>query len=160
MPVDHIQHILIHSDDPDATARWFEENIGLRRGDNPDFKVPVISMYVGDVHAIHIAPFPDAAGDTGRFQERYLGGRKSEARWGSGVIDHVAFGCTGLADMVDRLDSHDASYLKRQAGEGALFQLFIDGPNGIRVELNFDAAEAKAAGIEPDMTAAEAVAAE
>lgn len=158
MPVDHIQHLLIHTDDVEATALWFEENLGLRRGDNPDFKVPVVWMYVGDVHAIHIAPFPDE-GTTQRFQERYLGGRKSEARIGSGVIDHVAFGCTGLVEMIARLDAHMATYLKRQAGEGALFQLFIDGPNGIRVELNFPAAEAEAAGIEPDMTAAQAVAA-
>jgi hypothetical protein len=158
MPVDHIQHILIHSDDPDATAAWFADNIGLRRGGNPDFHVPVIWMYAGDVHAIHIAPFPEA-GETQRFQERYLGGRKSDARWGSGVIDHVAFGCTGLAGMIERLDGHQAKYLKRQAGAGALFQLFVDGPNGIRVELNFPAAEAVAAGIRPDMTAAEAVAA-
>lgn len=157
MPVDHIQHVLIHSDDPDGTARWFADNIGLRRGDNPDFKVPVIWMYAGDVHAIHIAPFPDE-GETQRFQERYLGGRKSEERWGSGVIDHVAFGCTGLVDMLDRLDRHEAHYLRRQAGDGALFQLFVDGPNGIRVELNFAAAEAETAGIEPDMTAAAAVA--
>ena len=158
MPVDHIQHILIHSDDIEASATWFEENIGLRRGTHPDFKVPLIWLYVGDVHAIHIAPFPED-GETARFQERYLGGRKSEARWGSGVIDHVAFGCTGLADMIARLDTAKATYLKRQAGDGALFQLFIDGPNGVRVELNFPAAEAVAAGIAPDMTAAEAVAA-
>jgi catechol 2,3-dioxygenase-like lactoylglutathione lyase family enzyme len=158
MPVDHIQHILIHSDDIEATAKWFEDNIGLRRGNHPDFKVPLVWLYVGDVHAIHIAPFPEE-GETQRFQDRYLGGRKSEARCGSGVIDHVAFGCTGLVDMIDRLDGHKATYLKRQAGDGALFQLFIDGPNGIRVELNFPAAEAIDAGIKPDMTAAEAVAA-
>lgn len=159
MPVDHIQHILIHTDDIEATASWFENNLGLRRGTAPDFKVPVIWLYVGDVHAIHIAPFPEE-GETQRFQDRYLGGRKTEVTWGSGVIDHVAFGCTGLAELIERLNSHGAKYLKRQAGDGALFQLFIDGPNGIRVELNFAAEEAEAAGIEPDMTAAEAVAAQ
>ena len=57
-----------------------------------------------------------------------------------------------------RLDRGGAKYIKRQANAGDLFQLFIEGPNGIRVELNFDAAEAEAAGIEPDMDAAAAVA--
>ena len=159
MSVDHIQHILIHTDDVEETASWFEENLGLMRGAVPDFKVPVVWLYVGDVPAIHIAPFPEE-GETQRFQDRYLGGRKTEVDWGSGVIDHVAFGCTGLAGMIDRLDTHKAKYLKRQANAGDLFQLFIDGPNGMRIELNFAAAEAEAAGIKPDMTAAQAVAAE
>lgn len=157
MPVDHIQHILIHTNDVEETAAWFENNLGLKRGHVPDFRVPVVWIYVGAVPALHIAPFPEE-GASQRFQERYLGGRKTEVEWGSGLIDHVAFGCTGLADMIARLDTHGASYLKRQANVGDLFQLFIDGPNGIRVELNFDAAEAVADGIEPDMTAAEAVA--
>ena len=34
----------------------------------------------------------------------------------------------------------------------------LPGPTGMRVELNFDAAEAEAHGIKPAMTAAEAVA--
>ena len=157
MPVDHMQHVLIHTDDVEGTAQWFEKNLGLRRGDNPDFKVPLIWLYVGDVHAIHIAEFPKE-GETQRFQDRYLGGRRTEVRYGSGVIDHVAFHCTGLVDMVARLDGEKANYLKRQANDGDLFQLFIDAPNGMRIVLNFDAAEAKAASMKPDLTAAEAVA--
>ena len=70
----------------------------------------------------------------------------------------MAFHCTGLVDMVARLDGEKANYLKRQANDGDLFQLFIDAPNGMRIELNFDAAEAKAASMKPDLTAAEAVA--
>lgn len=158
MPVDHIQHILIHTDDVEGTARWFEDNLGLKRGAHPDFKVPLVWVYVGDVPALHIAPFPEE-GETRRFQDNYLGGRRTEVTYGSGVIDHVAFHCHGLAEMVDRLDRHGAHYLKRQANPDDLFQLFVDAPNGMRVELNFPAAEARDSGIRPDMTAEQAVAA-
>ena len=157
MAVDHIQHILIHTDDVEGTARWFEDNLGLVRGGNPDFKVPLVWLYVGEVPAIHIAPFPEE-GETRRFQDNYLGGRRTQVRYGSGVIDHVAFHCHDLAGTIARLDRKGARYLKRQANEGDLFQLFVDAPNGMRIELNFPAAEAAAAGIAPDMTAAEAVA--
>jgi len=158
MALDHMQHILIHTDDVEGTAKWFEDNLGLRRGSHPDFRVPLVWLYVGDVHAIHIAPFPDDKDQTERFQNNYLGGRRTDVTHGSGVIDHVAFHGTGLKDMIARLDKHGANYLKRQANAGDLFQLFIDAPNGMRVELNFDAAEAEADGIKPDMTAQEAVA--
>lgn len=101
MAVDHIQHILIHTDDVEGTARWFEDNLGLARGGNPDFKVPLVWLYVGEVPAIHIAPFPEE-GETRRFQDNYLGGRRTDVRYGSGVIDHVAFHCHDLAGTIER----------------------------------------------------------
>lgn len=157
MPLNHIQHILIHTDNVEDLAGWFEVNLGLERGVTPDFKVPVVWLFIGDHDVIHIAEFPDE-GREKRFQEKYLGGRKTEVTHGSGVIDHVAFHCTELAQMIERLDANNASYLKRQANVGDLFQLFVDAPNGLRIELNFAAAEAEVGGIQPDMTAAEAVA--
>lgn len=156
MPLDHIQHLLILSEDIEETASWFEDKLGLARGPVPDFKIPVIWVYVGDVPAIHIAQIPKDE-ETRNFQQNYLGGRNTDATFGSGVIDHIAFGATDLADMVDRLDSEGANYIKRQANAGDLFQLFIEGPNGIRVELNFDAAEAEKSGIKPDLDAGQAV---
>ena len=59
--------------------------------------------------------------------------------------------------MIARPDKHDANSLKLQANAGDLFQPFIDAPNGMRVELNFDDAEAKADGISLGMTAQDAV---
>ena len=159
MPVEHIQHILIHTDDVEGVAHWFEGNLGLLRGDHPDFHVPVVWLYARGVPVIHIGQVP-REGEIKRFQDNYLGGRKSTALSGSGVIDHVAFHCTGLREIIGRLERGKVRYLKRQAGrDEGLFQLFCDGPCGMRVELNFDAAEARAAGIDPDLTAREAIAA-
>ena len=59
--------------------------------------------------------------------------------------------------MIARLDKHGANSLRRQANAGDLLSPFIDAPNGMRVELNFDDAEAKADGIRLDMTAQDAV---
>ena len=120
MPLNAIQHFLVHTDDVEALADWFERNLGLTRGVTPDFKVPVVWLFIGDHDVIHIAEFPDT-GKEKRFQEKYLGGRKTDVTHGSGVIDHVAFHCTGLAEMIARLDGQDASYLKRQANVGDLF---------------------------------------
>lgn len=157
MPLSHIEHLLLMVDDVDATADWFVENIGMDRGHTPDFKVPVTWLYIGERDVLHIAKVP-TDGKAKRFQDRYLGGAMSDDRSGTGIIDHVAFRCTGLPETIERLERNGAEFLQRQANDGDLYQLFITGPNGMRVELNFDAAEAERHGIKPSMTASEAVA--
>jgi len=60
----------------------------------------------------------------------------------AGVIDHMAFSATGLAEVKARFDAVGMNYdLRRQAGAGT-WQLFCHDPNGARVELDFDPAEA------------------
>ena len=120
--------------------------------------MPLVSLHVDDVHAIHIALFRNDTSMTQRFQDNYLGGPGTDVNHGSVVIDHVASYGTGVKDMIARLDKHGANSLRRQANAGDLLSPFIDAPNGMRVELNFDEAEAKADGIRPAMTAQDAVA--
>lgn len=158
MPLQHIEHLLLLVEDVDATADWFVDNIGLERGPTPDFKIPVTWLYIGDRDVLHIAKVPSEEKEK-RFNERYLGGRQSDDVAGTGIIDHVAFRCVGLPETIRRLEENGVDFLQRQANAGDLYQLFIKGPLGIRVELNFDAEEARSNGITPDMTAAEAIAA-
>jgi hypothetical protein len=49
------------------------------------------------------------------------------------------------------LRERKVEFSERRANGQALYQLFMYDPNGIKVELNFDAAEA--IGIEPQVTA-------
>ena len=81
---------------------------------------------------------------------QYLG-QHSDAVQGTGVIDHVAFRCTGLKDMMEHLHSLGISFNKRQVDDQGLFQLFLFDPNGIKVELNFSNSEAQ--GIRPELMA-------
>ncbi|MBI36615.1 MAG: hypothetical protein CL568_03415 [Alphaproteobacteria bacterium] len=156
MPLSHIEHLLLLVNDVETTANWFIENIGLEQGYTPDFKVKVVWLYIGNRDVLHIAQSP-VEGKEKRFQDRYLGGRLSEQNTGTGIIDHVAFRCTGLPEMIGRLERNGVKFLQRQANAGDLYQLFLTGPDGMRVELNFDSSEAESNGILPTMTAAEAV---
>jgi 4-hydroxyphenylpyruvate dioxygenase-like putative hemolysin len=158
MPLSHIEHLLLLVEDVDSTVDWFVENIGLERGHTPDFKVPVTWLYIGERDVLHIAQVPSEGTREKRFQDRYLGGLMSDQVSGTGIIDHVAFRCTGLPEVIERLERNGVEFLQRQANDGDLYQLFVTGPVGMRVELNFDAAEAERHGIIPGMTAAEAVA--
>ena len=71
----------------------------------------------------------------------YLG-QQSDATSGTGVVDHIAFRATGLRKTMSRLAELEVEFSQRQVSDQGLYQLFLFDPNGIKIELNFDAAEA------------------
>ncbi len=69
----------------------------------------------------------------------------------------MCFNCSGINEFVERLETNGIKFNERQAHDQSLYQLFFMEPiNGIKVELNFSAAEAQAAGRAPTRTAADA----
>ena len=149
MPLDHLEHFLIQTADIEGTRDWYVKVLGLREGDRPDFKFPVIWLYIGDKDVIHITEGGANVSDNRR---QYLG-QQSNALHGSGVIDHFAFRCTGLADMMKHLRRHNVAFRQRMVSDKGLFQLFLIDPNGVKIELNFSNAETQ--GIQPELMASE-----
>ena len=149
MPVQHLEHFLIQCEDIAATRDWYVKVLGFREGEHPDFKFPVCWLYLGDKDVIHIT---QGGKDVSANRKTYLG-QQSDTLHGSGVIDHMAFRCTGLKDMMEHLGSAKVPFTKRQVDDQGLFQLFLLDPNGVKIELNF--ANAEAAGITADVMASE-----
>ena len=147
MPLHHLEHFLIQTADMAATRDWYVKVLGFSEGPHPDFKFPVCWLYIGDTDVIHIT---EGGAKVSENRKRYLG-QQSDAVEGTGVIDHVAFRCTGLREMMTHLSRNGIAYNRRQVDDQGLFQLFLSDPNGIKVELNF--ANAEAAGIEPQLMA-------
>jgi hypothetical protein len=85
-------------------------------------------------------------------RKQYLG-QQSEAVSGSGVVDHIAFRANGLRDTMAHLGSLGIDFKQRMVSDQGLYQLFMFDPNGVKIELNFDNAEAIALGIEPELMA-------
>ncbi|MBL8383311.1 MAG: VOC family protein, partial [Burkholderiales bacterium] len=102
MPLDHLQHFLIQTADMEATRDFYTRVLGMRVGPSPDFKFPVIWLYIGDKDVLHIA---EGGANVSANRLAYLG-QQSDAVHGSGVVDHVAFHCTGLSDMMEHLTRH------------------------------------------------------
>ena len=149
MPLTHLEHYLIQTEDLEGTKDWYVDVLGMREGDHPDFKFPVYWLYVGDEPVLHLTV---GGKDVTENRKKYLG-QQSDATHGSGVVDHIAFRATGLRDMMGHLDDRGIEYTKRQVDDQGLFQLFLIDPNGVKVELNF--ANAEAADIEADVKASE-----
>src|SRR5207248_831577 len=117
-------------------------------GWHPDFGFPVVWLYLGGKDVVHIGSSARHASDN---QKAYLGRIAQDTGAGTGAIDHVAFRATGLAATMAHLRASGVDFKERRANGQALYQLFMFDPNGIKVELNFDAAEAE--GLEPEVTA-------
>jgi catechol 2,3-dioxygenase-like lactoylglutathione lyase family enzyme len=152
MPLKHIEHFLVAADDIDATRDWYARVLGMTSGPHPDFGFPVHWMYLGELDVVHIGP---SARMAGAIQKQYLGRTSQGSEQGTGAIDHIAFRATGLRGMLEHLRKEQISFTQRRANGQALFQLFFHDPNGIKIELNFDAREAE--GIAPELMAADLI---
>ena len=53
--------------------------------------------------------------------------------------------------MIDRFEKKGIAFRERRVDNQGLYQLFLIDPNGVKIELNFEAAEA--AGREPELMA-------
>ena len=150
MALRFLEHALILTHDPDATRDWFCTNLGFREGPHPEFGFPVRWLYIGAQDVLHIGQARHSA-----HQDTYLRtpGDKGDAEGsaagalGSGRIDHLCFACDDLRGFIDRLTANGVEFSERKAHNSSLYQLFMREPvNGIKVELNFSAEEALAAG--------------
>lgn len=149
MALRHLQHFLIQTTDLEATASWYEDVLGMKRGAHPDFPFAVEWIYIGDQDVLHLT---EGGANVSDSRKQYLE-QTSEATHGSGVVDHVAFRADGLADMLDNLRNKGLAFQTRQVDAAGLFQIFVHDPNGVKIELNYENAEAK--GIAPQLLGSE-----
>jgi catechol 2,3-dioxygenase-like lactoylglutathione lyase family enzyme len=120
-----MNHFTIISEDTQKTLDFYVGLLGLTVGQRPDLGFPGAWLYgAGDQALLHI------------YFDRPVPAQRA------GVIDHMAFSAAGLAAVKARFDAAGVKYdLRRQAGAGT-WQLFCHDPNGAKVELDFEAAEA------------------
>jgi len=121
-----MNHFTVTAEDRAATLGFYCGLLGLKEGQRPDLGFPGAWLYAdGNPQAVlHI--YWDRPMPSGR----------------TGVIDHMAFTASGLKAVKARFDAAGLKYdLRQQAGAGT-WQLFSHDPNGAKVELDFDAAEA------------------
>ena len=131
----------------DQTRDWYCTVLGMEEGPHPDFGFPVHWLYLNGRDVVHIGQSAKHAGENQKF---HLGRTSRDTGSGTGAID--AFRATGPKAMLAHLRSRGIEFIERRAGNQAPYQLFLYDPNGIKIEHNFDAAEAE--GIEPDVIAA------
>src|ERR1700679_2677502 len=126
MGVGVLDHFNIRTRKLAETVRFYEDILGLENGERPNFSFPGAWMYSEGkpvVHLVDISPTEE---------------RKNPD---SGVVHHVAFASRDFAGMKQRLQSRGMAFDTRQVPGGDLWQIFVDDPNGVMIELNYEAAK-------------------
>jgi catechol 2,3-dioxygenase-like lactoylglutathione lyase family enzyme len=126
MSVGMLDHFNIRTRRLNDTVRFYEDILGLQNGDRPNFSFPGAWMYSEGrpvVHLVDISPTSEP--------------QKPD----SGVVHHVAFASRDFNGMKQRLQSKGMAFDTRQVPGGELWQIFVRDPNGVMIELNYEAAK-------------------
>ena len=120
-----LDHLLVLTDDIDATRDFWCEALALEVGERPPLEFPGYWLYGGGAPCVHVA-------------ERTAYEMHSE-RIGiaaaPGPVEHVAFDADDYDGVVARIERGgiDAA---RNAVPGVMRQLFVEDPNGVKIEIN------------------------
>jgi catechol 2,3-dioxygenase-like lactoylglutathione lyase family enzyme len=139
MSVGVLDHFNIRTRNLADTVRFYEDVMGLEKGPRPNFAFPGAWMYSEGKAVVHLV-------DISRTDEP----QKPD----SGVVHHVAFASRGFDGMKQRLQSKAMPFDARQVPGGDLWQIFVNDPNGVMIELNYEAAKEQS-GSAPKETAAD-----
>lgn len=130
MTIVGIEHVLVLSDDIERTRDFYCDVIGLSIGDRPPLEFPGYWLYAGVTPCVHIAErrayARHAAG---------LGLTVPESDPGAGPLDHIAFSALDYDALTARLAERGVPSVTNVVPGGPR-QLFVEDPNGVRVEIN------------------------
>lgn len=145
MSLSTLDHCSIRTAKLPETRDFYVDILGMVDGPRPDFDFPGHWLYIGDRPVVHLIGIdtesPDGLTD-------YLGGTvdpSSLESAGTNAFDHVAFRAKDPSVLTKRLDDNGYSYRERMVPDLELFQIFVEDPNGVTVELNYFAEDQKAA---------------
>lgn len=120
MTVQSIHHISIAA--PSAVTEqvkdFYQDMLGLEEGPRPDFGIPGYWLYQGDHPMIHLIATEREGGSNGHF-------------------DHFALRCSGIDEIIAKLEQHGVKYGIVETAEIKQTQVFVTDPAGISLELNF-----------------------
>ena len=146
MSLSTLDHCSIRTVKLDETRDFYVDLLGMVDGDRPDFDFPGNWLYVDGKPVVHLVGV-DPDDPSGLIE--YLGGDIDasvlDGSGGSGAFDHVAFRAKDPETLMAKLEAKGVRFRERKVPDLDLFQIFIEDPNGITVELNYFADEQVAA---------------
>jgi catechol 2,3-dioxygenase-like lactoylglutathione lyase family enzyme len=131
MSVTGMQHVLVLAEDIEATRAFYCEVVGLQVGERPALEFPGYWLYAGSTPCLHIAerrPYLRHAAWIGLVTPHEPPGLV-------GAVDHIAFDANDYESATARIERHGVSAVHNQVPGGPR-QLFVEDPNGVRVEIN------------------------
>jgi hypothetical protein len=88
-------------------------------------------LYAGEVPCIHIAEWESYGAHSAK-----AGISVSARARGTGPLDHVAFNAVDCEEIKSRLAAYGVPFVENEVPGAGLTQLFLNDPNGVKVEIN------------------------
>lgn len=116
-----LDHINIDTCKPEETVAFYENVLGFENRPDlrPNFDFPGAWLFLGETAVVHLN-FID---DDGRAANR-------------SAFNHIAFKGDDFAGTCAALDDRGLDYRTASRPEISLSQIFVNDPNGVRVEIN------------------------
>jgi catechol 2,3-dioxygenase-like lactoylglutathione lyase family enzyme len=124
--VDGLDHFTIPTADLTRCRSFYMEVLGLTEGDRPPLGFPGHWLYAGGRAILHLVGDEDAVKRSGRKPNQQ-------------GFDHIALACRGMAEMAKRLKARGVAFETRDVPGRPRKQIFFQDPDGVKVELQFDA---------------------
>jgi len=124
MPIKYLDHINLRTSHLKELVQWYEDALGFKVGDRPPFKFGGAWLYLGDrpvVHLVETAEQPNV----------------NEPQ-----IEHFAFRAQGLVEFAGNLRKRGIEHRMVPVPGNGNAQIFTWDPDGNRIEIQFEAAEA------------------
>ena len=132
MPLNLMEHYLVLTDDIEQTRGFYMTVLGLEDGFRPELGFPGYWLYLQATPVLHIAEW-----ETYTEHSNKLGIPVTTRVEGTGAFDHIAFNGTDPDAMLSVLDTQGIPYEHNDVPHANLVQLFLNDPNGVKIELNF-----------------------
>lgn len=132
MAITELNHYFIRANDLEETKNFYCDVLGMQVMPRPDFPFPGYWLGSNGKIVVHMGPAGIPNEDL-----YYLGTTPKSSKENSGVVDHVAFLCEKPGDFIRRLKDRNIAYRPRSFEKFDLYQIFVNDPNGLCVELNF-----------------------
>jgi catechol 2,3-dioxygenase-like lactoylglutathione lyase family enzyme len=136
MPLSKLDHVLVLTEDIEATRDFYRDALGLEVGDRPPLEFPGYWLYAKGVPCVHVA---DRTAYTAHSQR--TGIPASPPADGTGALDHLAFSGDDHDEAVARLDRSGVEAKRNTVPGIGMRQLFFEDPNGVKIEINVTPAE-------------------
>ena len=135
MGVGALDHVLLLSDDIDSSRDFYCRTVGMTVGERPPLPFPGYWLYADGKPCLHLA-------DREIYIAHAMNAGLSEP---AGRVDHLAFSASDYAAAAERLERDGIAAIRNSVPEAGLRQLFFDGPDGVRIEVNVVARDAAVA---------------
>lgn len=138
MSVTALQHVLILSDDIEATRDFYSTVLGLTVGERPGLPFDGYWLYAGATPCIHVAQR-----DAYVAHARELGLNQPGPAVACNV-DHISFAGSDIDGVRASLHAAGIAPVTNEIAASGMQQLFFEDPNGVRLEINVKSVAAPA----------------